>query len=167
MIDSEIGVIKRYVYPMPKKSGDINFINSFDVGDHLYSIRDIETTEAITVLKNGQYYKIGRMRTPLGLVWDDKVYFLYTHVYPDENKAKNLGRQIGSILRSGIRTEEAINGDFTASDFALANNSSGLALFPTGSEIHHIKGFEANQAIAVIDKDGNIHYARYYKWFDR
>ena len=165
MIDSELGIIKRYVYPMPKKSNDINFTNYFDIGDYLFSIHDIEITEAIAILKDGQYYKLGRTQSPIKLIWDNRVYLLYGSVDAEENKSENLDRQIGSVQRTRIKASEAVNGDITLSDFLLGEDNWNL--FPAGSEIHHIKGFEANQAIAVIDKDGNIHYARYYKRLDR
>ncbi|MDD5703388.1 MAG: hypothetical protein PHU23_15245, partial [Dehalococcoidales bacterium] len=70
-----------------------------------------------------------------------------------------------SVQRTRIKASEAVNGDITLSDFLLGMESWNL--FPAGSEIYKIKGLEANQAIAVIDKDGNIHYAKYYKRFSQ
>lgn len=164
-IDSEIGIIKRQTYPMPERDGDINDMQSFKIGDRLFTIKNVETTEAIAVLKGEQFYRLNRLTSSVKLIWDDKMYFFKGYANDDEIKAGILNQQIGNINRtvidSSISESEGINGDIIISNITSAAGS--WANFAKDCSIYSLKGYETNEMIAVIDTTGKIRYAQYYK----
>jgi len=156
-IGVEIGEIIEQVVPIPKRNGEINDTRNFSIGDRLFSINQIEETEAIAVQKNGTYYRLDRIRSSLGVIWDGKVYDFVGN-FDQEDEVNNIDIQLGLIKVSGINPEGATDGDITAS--GVEANSS---YFPVGSKIYSLKNISLNCAIAVSDKNGKYHKALYVK----
>lgn len=156
-MDSEVGRISKQVQPMPKRDGEINDIRSLAVGDKIFSIKDIETTEAIAIKSNGKYFRIDRIRSSLGIVWDNKIYDFVGNL-DEENEKANLAKKIGQIKRVGIDYNNAVNGDITTHGYM-----GDVSIFLVGGKISLIQGSDSNKAIAVEDKDGKFHKALYIK----
>ena len=154
-INSELGKIIKQVQPMPKKDGEINDVRNFNVGDRIFSIKDIEITEAIAIMKDGKYFRIDRIRSSVGIVWDNKMYDFNGNF---DNENEKFDKEIGQIKRVGIAYSDAVNGDVTG------NGTTGdLSIFPIGGRISTIKNTDSTTAIAVEDKDGRFHKAVYIK----
>jgi PBP1b-binding outer membrane lipoprotein LpoB len=156
-IDSELGRISKQVLPMPKRDGEINDISNFAVGDKILSIKNIETTEAIAIMSNGKYFRIDRIRSSSGVVWDNKIYDFVGN-FAKENEKANLAKEVGQIRRVGIDYKNADNGDITTLGYM-----GDLSIFQVGGKISLLQGTNSNKAIAVEDKDGKFHKAVYVK----
>ncbi|MFL0248277.1 hypothetical protein [Candidatus Clostridium stratigraminis] len=160
-IDSELGRISKQVQPMPKRDGEINDISNFAVGDKIFSIKNIETTEAIAIMSSGKYFRIDRIRSSLGIVWDNKIYDFVGN-FDEENEKANLTKEIGQIKRVGIDYNNAKNGDITTLGYM-----GDLSIFKVGGKISLLQGNNSNKVIAVEDKDGKFHKAMYVKKIDK
>ncbi|KNY26153.1 hypothetical protein [Pseudobacteroides cellulosolvens] len=156
-IDNEIGKISKEVRPMPKLDGEINNTQAFKPGDLIYSLKENEISEAIAVKKDDKYYKIYRVRSSLGIVWDNGEYdFQGNFAYGDERD--NVGEEIGKVknivkdptkLESGIITVKGVEADATH--------------FSIGSKIYKIKNNSIDEGVIVQGKDGKYHKATYIR----
>ena len=156
-IKVEIGKIIGRVDQMPRRNGEVNDTRDFSAGDRLFSINQVEETEAIAVQKNDAYYRLDRLRSSLGVIWDGRVYDFVGN-FDQEDEVNNIDNQLGLIKGSGINPEDATDGDITA--LGVEANSS---YFPVGSKIYSLKNISLDSAIAVSDKNGKYHKALYVK----
>jgi hypothetical protein len=154
-IDTELGKIEKQVEPMPKKDGQINDARDFKVGNRIFSIKDIEPTEAIAIMKDGKYFKINRIRCSLGIVWDNK---MYDFVGNFDSENENVDKELGRVKRVDIDYKDSTNGDITAQGYM-----GDLSFFPIGAKVSSIKNISTDKAIAVEGKDGKYHKALYIK----
>ncbi|MCX7710010.1 MAG: hypothetical protein N2484_09180 [Clostridia bacterium] len=156
-IGERIGEITGQKEPMPQNNGEINSTVEFKPGNRLYSIKGVETSEAIAVDKEGKFYRINRARSSLGVIWDNKIYDFVGN-FQNENEAQNINQEIGEVKRQGIKAEEAENGDIT-----VLGEEADASLFPQGSKIFALKNTPLNKAIAVKGTDGKYHRVEYIK----
>lgn len=156
-IGGELGKIIGQVNSMPKRNGELNDTRDFSIGDRLFSFDGVEETEAIAVRKNDTYYRINRIRSSLGVIWNGRVYDFVGN-FDNEDEVKNIDKPLGLIKGSGINSESAVDGDITA--LGVEANSS---YFPIGSQIYSLKNISLDSAIAVSDKNGKYHRAVYVK----
>lgn len=156
-IQVEIGEIIKQVNSIPKSNGEINDTRDFSVGDRLFSISQVEETEAIAIQKANTYYRLDRLRSSLGVIWDGKVYDFVGN-FDQEDEVNNIDIQIGLIKGFSISIEGATNGYITT--LGVEANPS---YFPVGCKIYSLKNVSLDSAIAVSDKSGKYHRALYVK----
>lgn len=156
-INIEIGQITRKVESVPKSNGEINDLRDFSVGDRLFGIKQVEETEAIAVQRNDTYYRLDRIRSSLGVIWDGRVYDFVGN-FDQENMINDIDRQIGLIKGSSSNPVGATNGEITVSGVEADSSN-----FPVGCKIYSLKNVSLDSAIAVEDKNGKYHKAVYVK----
>lgn len=156
-IDNEIGTITKQVNPMPKENGEINDISDFSPGSQLFAIKDVEVTEAIAAMAGGKYYRLDRIRSSLGVVWDNKVYDFIGNFDVDTVDQGKIDKSIGEVKRTGVK-ESFQNGDIIA-----LGDETDKSIFPLGSKICLLKDEGPDKAIAVEDKNGRFQKAVYIK----
>lgn len=154
-VDEELGKIEKQVQPMPKKDGQINDTSNFSLGQKIFSIKNVEVTEAIAIMKGSKCYRIDRIRSSLGIVWGDKIYDFQGNF---ENENENIDKELGKVRQIGIDYSNSTNGDITTSGYI-----GDLSMFSVGARICSIKNTSVNNAIAVEGTDGKFHKALYVK----
>jgi len=156
-IKVEIGKIIGQADPMPKRNGEVNDIRDFSVGDRLFSINQVEETEAIAARKNDTYYRLDRIRSALGVIWNGREYDFVGN-FDKEDEVNNTESQLGIIKGSGIDSEDLTDGDITVRGVEAESTD-----FPAGSKLYSLKNISLDVAIAVSDRNGKYHKALYVK----
>jgi len=157
LVDNIIGTITKQQDPMPKENGQINDVSNFSPGSQLFSIKYVEVTEAICATAGGKYFRLDRIRSSLGVVWDNKIYDFIGNFDVDTIDEGKIDKIIGEIKRTGVK-EPFQDGDITA-----LGDETDKSIFPLGSKIYLLKDEGSDKVVAVQDKNGRFQKAVYIK----
>lgn len=157
LLGQEIGEINKVNQPMPQKNGEVNSKYPFSPKDKIYSIKDIEITEAVGILKNTKFYRINRIRTSASIIFQGNIYDFTSDFISDDQK-DTLGKVIGQIKKNVSGHEDEENGEIIAT-----GDESFASDFSEGCNIYALKDTPITVAIAVKDKNGRYQKAVYVK----